>query len=302
MTQWDALVRRFQARAKQLLPYWYLFPSDGNCADFLSNLSSALSTGGRLRDALTVDGIWGPETSDALGAMLCMYNQTTLAQRLATNVHTRGAIPLDTLVSLAFFAANVTAITPRSITTNPGGVTLNSVHFPSDTLLPNWTTRVNSAAANQDWIGTFPLAPNAPAPTPPTSSTGTTNEAGGNAPQPATTDTGLLSSVGVQPPAPTTNTGTGTGTGTTTTTTTATTTYQAPAGAMPGWAWGALILGVVVIGGIAYYAMSDGSRVPVGARPAPGKRPPPARVQVTGYRAPPRRLPRPSRPTTIRIS
>jgi hypothetical protein len=282
LAQWDSLVRRFQQKAKNLLPYAFVFPSDGNCDGFISQATTIATGGARLRDALTVDGIWGPETSDALGALLCMYGQTTLAQRLAVNARLgittpSTQIPLDTLVCLAFFAANVQTIRAgEAPTTIPVGLTLNAVRFPADTVLPTWSTRVRSAEGNRDWIGSLPLDGASQGEAPPANTGGTTTEAHGDEPQPSTTDTGLLNQAGVTPNGNTTTT-------TTTTTDTSTTTNTTSAkGSSSALLWGLAIVGVVVIGGVVWYQLANGKRVRASGTRRGRSR---AQIEVTGFRS-----------------
>jgi hypothetical protein len=185
ITQWDVIVRAFQAKARDhLLPIAYYRSSSGQCpaptvggtvtsATQWSDLFSTYvgSTNVRRRDQLTVDGVFGPETADALWALLCMTHQTQRAEEWAAAI-TQRVIPLEFVRQMIWFAFYVDSVngdyngTP--VFTN--SVDGSAISIPSTAIAPTWDGVVVSAPADQLWISEFrpgidplPVAPSAAA-------------------------------------------------------------------------------------------------------------------------------------------
>jgi hypothetical protein len=166
-TQYDALLRAFQAKARTLLPAVYLFDrQQGRCpTGALETLAVAWSANLRRASELTDDGRFGPETADALGYLLCASGQTTRAQEWAQAL-TAGTIPGEFLRQMFWFAQFVQRVDSPS---EPGfEATLDGakITLASNAVLPTPQTIVGSAPEDRTWIAFW--RPNVdPRPTPP---------------------------------------------------------------------------------------------------------------------------------------
>jgi hypothetical protein len=197
-TQWDALLRRFQNVAQRLVPPVYAFPPDGNC----TRVASYIGSNPRRRDAITVDGVFGPESRDLLGYLLCSAGESDRARRLATETASH-IVSEDTMRELAMFATLVSAVgTPGapSLSISPQAASLS---FSGDLVLPTWLQRVASAPEDELWLASWvpdageaaPIAPSqrdpnmVPAPTPAPTPGGGAMDTGGSTPGSGTVST-----------------------------------------------------------------------------------------------------------------
>ena len=154
-SDWSAIVRRFQRRAKALLPPFYKWDAHiGACPDQTQTVL-AFDPNARRTEDLVVDGIWGPATTDALGALLCIAQQRAEAQRLMLFVraNTNDPMPPETVravIWLAFFVAQLPA-TPAELAIQA------SIQFPANTTFPRLkdARSAPSADADADWFAIF---------------------------------------------------------------------------------------------------------------------------------------------------
>lgn len=165
--QYDSLLRRFQSKARELLPVAYFFDREqGRCATGAIEAAAQLYGANlRRRDALTVDGRFGPETADALGFLLCATGQTDRAREWADAIR-NGVIPGEFLRQMFWFSQFVREVgTPGS----PGfqaSVDGANITLPPTAVLPLASTIVASDPLDRDFftawrpgIDPVPVAP-----------------------------------------------------------------------------------------------------------------------------------------------
>jgi hypothetical protein len=161
-TQWDALLARFQHVAARLVPPVYAFPADGDCSDLTGTLTGNI----RRRDAIDVDGVFGNESRDLLGYLLCSAGETLRAKRLADETR-RQVVSDNTVAELIMFATLVSAVGKPgepSLSIDPQAATLQ---IQPNTVLPTWLQRVASAPEDREWLGAWLPESGEPQPIPP---------------------------------------------------------------------------------------------------------------------------------------
>lgn len=154
-TQYDALLRLFQSKAQTLLPVGYFFDrAQGRCpTDMTEALAISWSANWRRRDALTVDGQWGPETADALGYLLCATGQGEAARSLSVALNTPGtAIPADVLRLMFWLTQFVRAVGTAGEPGADASIEVASVGMDPNAVLPLQTTIVTSAPADRTFM------------------------------------------------------------------------------------------------------------------------------------------------------
>lgn len=160
-TQWPSLVAQFQERCKNGLikSAIYAFGSNGTCGtgSILDELPAFLRSNVRRRDAITVDGQWGGESADLLGALLCITGQTTFAAQLASSIANKGPLPPDIVRSVIFFGRYVRDVDMPSQGAGalpPSTVTLGSgISLAADTVMPRWDKAPIQDSRDAGWFG-----------------------------------------------------------------------------------------------------------------------------------------------------
>lgn len=139
VTQWDALVRRLQRAERALLPS--TFPSVTHPGTV------------RQRDAITVDGTYGPMTVDGLAELMRRSGYgdevNTLVREYTSNQLER--YNLINAIFFGLFAHGVGTIDAPSIR---GGVRRPQIRIPANQILPNGAVR--SPELYQNYVGFYP--------------------------------------------------------------------------------------------------------------------------------------------------
>lgn len=153
--QYDSLLRAFQTKARELLPVAYFFDREqGRCPTSVTELAAtAWGANFRRRDALTVDGVFGPETADALGYLLCATGQGDLARQWATVLQTpNSAIPIEFLRQMFWFAQFVREVGAAGEPDVVASVPLANVGTPPNPVLPLQNQQVVSNPLDRTFV------------------------------------------------------------------------------------------------------------------------------------------------------
>lgn len=164
-SQWDALVRMFQQKARDFLLPMVVYGrvASGQCnASGVTRLRDywealAGSTNMRRADQITPDGVWGLETADALWTLLCLTNQTQRAQETNAQIEAQ-TISAEMVRQMVWFALFVTAV---DVSARPGTQNYTStidgrnLEISPQAVLPTWTTQVVSAPEDRLWVASY---------------------------------------------------------------------------------------------------------------------------------------------------
>lgn len=193
ISQWDTIVRVFQANAKRMLEAagipLYGRSASGECPATGSSISRDISdtfsvwfgsTNVRRTSEITVDGQFGPETADLLWFLLCSTRQTQRATEWASAI-TQRVIPLEMVRQMIWFGFYVQTIRNMYTEELPSGTRLytasiegTALTIPNNAVAPLWNQTTQSAAPDRLFFGEFrpgidplPVAPSQGTGTPP---------------------------------------------------------------------------------------------------------------------------------------
>lgn len=168
---WPAVVLRFQRAAKAILTAgrqnFYAFDSTGACfrGNALEQVPAVLNGNVRRVDAITADGVWGPETRDVLGQLLCLTGQTSQSRELAANP---SVLPRELVRQVIWFSQYVSPSDifgsdgePKSSIPEKVLALGSGIALPEDLELPQTTFRLLRPlpalpAGDREWIGLSP--------------------------------------------------------------------------------------------------------------------------------------------------
>lgn len=163
VSQWDAIVRRFQQNAKRMLGAgWSMDLAGRNCM------------GGTPHgvDDLRTDGVWDRTTGEALVALACRTAQQAVAPLASVLPSlTSPEFPESVVRAVLAYAFVITRIgTPDAPVMDPNEAeTLRGLRLPSNVVLPSLASPVQSDSADAGWSAAYSPSTEA-APKPPSAS------------------------------------------------------------------------------------------------------------------------------------
>jgi hypothetical protein len=165
-SQWDAILRAFQSRARALLVGQWRFNTDLGRCDM-----------GPMRTAedIPVNGAWGQETAEAFGALLCASGVTAVSPGALLPTQARPAFTAEAVRAILAFAFVITKVGTPDAPYVPvyDKIKADNIRVPTNAVLPSTAVLVHSPALDERWYATFDPQTDA-APVPPSRSPGAT--------------------------------------------------------------------------------------------------------------------------------